>query len=222
MDLTFIKESFFTYREALDCFSSVLTRNEEIRVMYWRSCKFAAASAGCSGAGCGAAALYSFRGVALQTWVPFVGTIGAAAVVAVISSIEALRNKEKANWCYQGLFPIARVRCQTGLKLTVCATVDTCLRVCSDSVRDCEQLTGYGFLFHSRGQENLLYRNSSEQNKVEEFLNEIQRKTGRDPRQVDFVRNGGYQAFLQDRREVLEAAIAKHEGIFTKISTMSV
>ena len=56
---------------------------------------------------------------------------------------------------------------------------------------------------------------------MEEFLNEIEKKTGRDPRQVDFVRSGGYRAFLQDRREALEAAVAKHEGIFTKINTMS-
>jgi len=47
-------------------------------------------------------------------WAPVAGV-----VACVATAYPAYCNKEKANWCKQGLFPIARVRCQTGSKLTV-------------------------------------------------------------------------------------------------------
>jgi len=219
IDFMLIKESFFTYREALDCFSDVLTCNEEIWALYSRNTTlWTCASATSAGASAGGVALV--RGAALLGTIPMAwlwAPAVAGVVVCAATAYPAYRNKEKANWCKQGSSPMARMRPQARSKLTglIFATVDTCLRVCWASVRDCERLTGYLYLHHSRGQE-------SEGAILKEILDEITEKTGKDPRQEDFIENGGYKAFLQDRRGVLKGALDKHEGAFTKIEKMSI
>ncbi|KAF8432154.1 hypothetical protein BGX38DRAFT_1226852, partial [Terfezia claveryi] len=142
-------------------------------------------------------------GTAALGAIPVLGQIAAGVVVGsatAFSVMKAYCHGGKADWCKQ---------------------VDACLRVGGDLVWDCERLTGYLYLFHNRCQEHLLYNNAEQEDAAETFLTEVQKITGRDPRQPGFIESGGYRAFLQNREGTLQAAIAKHEDSFTQIIRMS-
>lgn len=197
-----IKESYFSYRDALDSFSDLLTCNEEVWTQYSRwTAGWALASAGVPSAS--GLVLSTTSGVAALGAIPLYGQIAAGVAVCsatVFSAMKARHNREIADWCKQ---------------------VDACLQVGGELVWDCERLTGYLYLFHNRGQENSVYHNAEQEGTVNTFLMQVQTVTSKDPRQPGFIESGGYRAFLQNRGEALQAAIAKHEDSFTQISRMS-